>query len=127
VIENALSQWGLPADAFPGWLRDAYVSALSDPPHIHVICEEYRAAASIDRDHDEADRTAGRRIACPLLALWSDRGGLATWYEEAGGPLGLWRHWAEDVDGQAMSGGHFFPEEQPEVTATLLRAFLHRK
>jgi haloacetate dehalogenase len=127
VVENALSQWGSAADAFPEWLRDAYVEALSDPTHVHAICEEYRAAASIDRHHDEADRIAGRRIACPLLALWSDSGGLETWYEDAGGPLGLWRRWAEDVDGQAISGGHFFPEEQPEVTATLLRTFLHRK
>jgi haloacetate dehalogenase len=124
VVDNALAEWGTLADAFPAWLRDAYVEALRDPAHVHAICEEYRAAAGIDRDLDRADLQAGRRIACPLLALWSDRGGLATWYEEEGGPLGLWRRWADDVRGQPMKGGHFFPEEAPAVTAALIGDFL---
>lgn len=124
VIDNALSQWGSPPETFPSWLREAYVAALGDPGHVHAICEEYRAAAGIDRDIDRADLKRGRRIRCPLLALWSDRGGLATWYDDAGGPVGIWRRWAEDVRGHAVSGGHFFPEEQPEATARALSAFL---
>ena len=58
-----------------------------------------------------------------MLALWSDQGGLATWYASEGGVLALWRAWAEDVRGQAIRGGHFFPEEAPEETAASLRAF----
>lgn len=127
VIDNALSEWGSPPETFPSWLREAYVAALSDPAHVHTICEEYRAAAGIDREIDRADLETGRRIRCPLLALWSDKGGLAVWYDDAGGPLGLWRRWAEDVRGDAVSGGHFFPEEQPEATADAISAFLHSR
>jgi haloacetate dehalogenase len=115
IVANAISEWGSSPDTFPKWLRDAYVDALRDPAHVHAICEEYRAPAGIDRENDRADLVAGRRITCPLLALWSDRGGLANWYTDAGGPLGLWRRWADDVRGRAMPGGHFFPEEQPAL------------
>jgi haloacetate dehalogenase len=124
IVDNAISEWGSSPEAFPIRLREAYVDALRDPAHVHAICEEYRAAAGIDRDNDQADLDAGRRITCPLLALWSDRGGLASWYDDAGGPLGLWRRWAKDVQGQPIPGGHFFPEEQPVLTAELLGAFL---
>jgi haloacetate dehalogenase len=98
--------------------------ALRDPAHVHAICEEYRAAAGVDRDHDDADRRQGRRIACPTLVLWSANGGLNSWYEDEGGPLQLWREWADQVEGQAILGGHFFPEEKPAVTAALIDDFL---
>ncbi|WP_054310248.1 alpha/beta hydrolase [Mesorhizobium sp. 1M-11] len=123
VVDNALDEWGSPPGVFPRAVRDAYVAALRDPAHIHAICEEYRAAATIDREHDRADLDAGQQIDCPLLALWSAHGGLASWYEEVGGPLGIWRRWAKDVRGHSVDGGHFFPEEKPEATARLLRDF----
>ena len=126
VIDNALAEWGSPPKAFPAWLRQAYVDALRDPAHVHAICEEYRAAATIDARNDQADRDAARRIACPVLALWSGQGALATWYEDEGGPLGLWRNWADHVEGRAIDGGHFFPEESPDLTSCLLRDFLGR-
>ncbi|MBW8908974.1 alpha/beta fold hydrolase [Mesorhizobium sp. RCC_202] len=124
IVDNALSGWGSSPRAFPAEVRQAYVQALRDPAHIHAICEEYRAAASLDREHDRTDREAGRRIACPLLSLWSDHGALAEWYADDGGPLGLWRNWADDVSGKAMPGGHFFPEELPAETAKILGDFL---
>jgi haloacetate dehalogenase len=124
VINDAATQWGSAASAFPPEVRAAYAEALRDPAHIHAICEEYRAAAGLDSDHDRADLAAGRRIACPVLALWAAPGALDDWYRDVGGPLGLWRQWADDVQGQAVQGGHFFPEERPEETARLLRAFL---
>lgn len=123
VVDDALGGWGSPAQAFSPAVRAAYVDALSDPEHLHAICEEYRAAATLDRAHDLADREAGRRIACPVLALWSGRGALNSWYAEAGGPLGLWRAWAGDVRGGPLDAGHFFPEECPERTAEELRGF----
>ncbi len=123
VIDDALGGWGSPARAFGDEVRTAYVDALRDPAHVHAICEEYRAAATIDREHDAADRHAGRRIACPVLALWSGRGPLNSWYAEAGGPLALWRAWADDVRGTPLDGGHFFPEEMPEQTAAELDKF----
>ena len=124
LIDDALSNWGTPPETFPSALRHAYVNALSDPAHVHAICEEYRAAASLDRAHDEADLKAGRRIACPLLALWSGAGGLASWYEKDGGPLSIWRRWAANAHGRPVEGGHFFPEEHPQITAELIRCFL---
>jgi haloacetate dehalogenase len=123
VIDDALARWGSPASIFPESVRAAYLRALRDPLHAHAICEEYRAGASIDRAHDDADRAAGRRIACPLLALWSASGALATWYAEVGGPLALWRAWCDDVRGHGLDAGHFFPEEAPERTALELERF----
>jgi haloacetate dehalogenase len=123
VVDDALGGWGTPAGIFSPEVRAAYVAALSDPLHLHAICEEYRAAATLDRQHDEADRKNGRRIACPLLALWSGRGPLQEWYVEAGGPLGLWRAWCEEVQGGPVDAGHFFPEEIPNETAEALSLF----
>jgi haloacetate dehalogenase len=123
VIDHALSQWGSRRGAFPDEVRAAYVEALGDPEHVHAICEEYRAAAGIDREHDAQDMAAGGRIVCPLLALWSGEGGLARWYEGEGGPLALWRQWCDDVQGHPVRGGHFFPEEHPAETATALARF----
>ena len=123
VIDDALSQWGSGAAAFTPAVRAAYVDALRDPVRVHAICEEYRAAATIDYMHDREDRVAGRRIACPVLVVWSARGPLAQWYEDAGGPLALWREWADDVRGNPIDGGHFFPEEAPRETAEALGRF----
>jgi haloacetate dehalogenase len=124
VVADALDGWGSSPHVFPPEVRAAYVDALRDPARVHAICEEYRAAATIDREHDEADRRRGRRIACPLLALWSGRGALNRWYASAGGPLALWRAWADDVQGHALDAGHFFPEELPDETAEALNRFV---
>jgi haloacetate dehalogenase len=123
IVENALAEWGTSATVFPAEVRAAYVQALRDSRHSHAICEEYRAAAGIDREHDRADQDAGRRIPCPLLVLWSRSGALASWYAEQDGPLGLWRDWAEHVQGHAIEAGHFFPEEAPVETANALARF----
>jgi haloacetate dehalogenase len=123
IVEQALSGWGTPAGVFSAEVREAYANSLRDPRHAHAICEEYRAAATLDREHDRADRAKGRRIACPLLALWSAAGPLGEWYADEGGPLALWRDWAIDVRGHGVAGGHFFPEEAPEATAAELAEF----
>jgi len=121
IVDNALGGWGSPANVFSPEVRTAYVEALRDPDHAHAICEEYRAAASIDRVHDRADRDAGRKIRSPVLAVWSAQGPLDVWYPEK--PIALWRDWADDVRGCAIEGGHFFAEAAPEPTATTLRRF----
>jgi haloacetate dehalogenase len=123
VVDDALAGWGSPSSVFAPEVRAAYVEALRKPVRVHAICEEYRAAATLDRVHDDADRKSGRRIACPLLALWSSRGALSSWYADAGGPLALWRAWGDDVQGRALDAGHFFPEEIPEETADALERF----
>jgi haloacetate dehalogenase len=123
VITDAATQWGTQPESFPPEIRAAYAYALSDPSSAHAICEEYRAAVTIDVAHDEADQSAGRRIACPTLVLWAEHSALDDWYADAGGPLGIWRAWASDVTGHAVPGGHFFPEERPTETAAELREF----
>jgi haloacetate dehalogenase len=123
VVDDALAGWGSPSTVFGPEVRAAYVDTLRDPVHVHAISEEYRAAATLDRLHDDADRESGRRIACPLLALWSGLGPLSSWYAEAGGPLAIWRAWSDDVQGRPLSAGHFFPEEIPDETADVLDGF----
>ncbi|HKG93761.1 MAG TPA: alpha/beta hydrolase [Gemmatimonadaceae bacterium] len=123
VVDDALGGWGSPPTVFESAVRAAYVEPLRDPARVHAICEEYRAAATLDRAHDDADHDGGRRIACPLLALWSAHGALAQWYDDAGGPLEIWRGCGERVEGRAVDAGHFFPEEKPAETADLLGHF----
>jgi haloacetate dehalogenase len=123
IIDNALDGWGSGLAAFPDEVRTAYVEALRDPQAVHAICEEYRAAASIDYAQDVTDRKASRRIACPVLALWGKGGALDEWYAEAGGPLGIWGEWAGEVTGRPIAGGHFFPEQNAVETLAELRAF----
>lgn len=105
-------------------ILEEYVSTYRDPARVHGICEEYRAAATIDVEHDRADKEASKRIACPMLHLWAEGGPLDTFYTEDGGPLGIWRQWAPQAYGQAMKGGHFFPEENPDDTALFVKQFL---
>lgn len=103
---------------------EEYVSTYRDPARVHGICEEYRAAATTDIEHDRVDKQASKRIECPTLHLWAEGGPLDTFYAKDGGPLGIWRQWAPRVQGQAVKGGHFFPEENPDDTAVLVKRFL---
>jgi haloacetate dehalogenase len=96
-----------------------YLRCYLNPATVHATCEDYRAGATYDFELDKADRAAGRRIACPVLALWAARGALPAWYDV----LEIWREWAQDVRGRAIDSGHFLPEEAPEETARELRAF----
>ena len=96
-----------------------YLRCVHDPATIGAMCEDYRAGATFDFELDEADRQAGRRIECPVLALWSGSGPLARWYDV----LGIWRAWADDVRGRALECGHYLAEERPQETAAELGAF----
>ncbi len=73
VLDHMLDSWATMPGAFTPAVRAEYLRAFRDPATIHAICEEYRAAATLDREHDAADQGT-RRIACPLLALWGGRG-----------------------------------------------------
>jgi haloacetate dehalogenase len=105
-------------------ILEEYVSTYRDPARVNGICEEYRAAATIDVEHDRADKEASKKIECPMLHLWAEGGPLDTFYAKDGGPLGIWRQWARQAHGQAMKGGHFFPEENPDDTLVLVKQFL---
>jgi haloacetate dehalogenase len=95
-----------------------YVRCFRDPAAIHGSCEDYRAAATIDLVHDEAD--LAKRIACPLLVLWGGKGRIAQKFDV----LDTWRDRANDLRGRALPCGHYLPEEAPEETLAELRAFL---
>jgi haloacetate dehalogenase len=104
------------------WASEAfeeYRRCFRNPKTVHAICEDYRAAATLDYERDEADRHAGRRIACPVLAMWGRQGFLEKWYDV----LDIWGGWAEDVRGRALDCGHYLPEEAPEDTYAELGAF----
>jgi len=96
-----------------------YHAFFQDPLRVHATCEDYRAGRGPDLAHDESDRTAGRKIACPLLVLWGDAGIPS----ETANPVATWREWASDVQGQAIDAGHFLCEEAPEPTAAALLEF----
>jgi haloacetate dehalogenase len=97
-----------------------YLRAFRRPENIHAICEDLRAAATIDCELDWADQRAGRTIECPLLVLWGKNGALPQWYDV----LDVWRGWSSSsVSGQALPTGHFIAEEAPEETARALIAF----
>jgi haloacetate dehalogenase len=86
---------------------------------VHAMCEDYRAAAGIDLEHDRADREAGRKLAMPLLALWGGHGVV----EKCFRPMDEWRRVAEDVRGTALPAGHYLPEEVPEQVADEFEKF----
>ena len=92
----------------------AYEAAFADPATIHATCEDYRAGASIDLVHDAAD--LGRRVECPALVLWGEKGKPANLDE-------IWRRYAADVTGKALPTGHFLAEEAPDETVAALLEF----
>ena len=98
-----------------------YLRCYRDPATRHAICEDYRAAAGIDLEHDEAD--AGVKVRAPLLALWGARGTVGQLYDV----LETWREKALNVRGRALDCGHTLQEERPEETAAELLAFLGGK
>lgn len=114
-LEWKLGAWGTGLSAYDPAAVAEYRRAFRDPATIHATCEDYRAAATIDLEHDEAD--LGRRIACPLVALWGGKGLMEANYDV----LATWRAKADDVRGRALPGGHFLPEEVPEETVAALK------
>jgi haloacetate dehalogenase len=122
-LDHTLGSWLGRPDGIEAAARDEYRRCFRQPGVIRASCEDYRAGLSVDLEHDRADRAAGRRIACPLLVLWS-----ATDDWKALDPLAVWRGWAERVDGGRIDSGHFLMEEAPDATtAALLRFFTDEK
>jgi haloacetate dehalogenase len=94
-----------------------YLTCFADLETVHATCEDYRAAASIDIRHDDEDN--GRKLACPVLALWGKHGVIERCFDA----LSLWRERAETVEGEALPGGHYMAEEIPELVADRLARF----
>lgn len=122
-LDWTLASWTAAGDlsAFSPAALAEYRAAFARPEAIAAACADYRAGATLDRAADAEDRAAGRKIAAPLLALWSETG----FARGAETPLAVWRRWADRVDGRPIRGaGHFLPEEAPAETAAALQAFL---
>ena len=96
----------------------AYLDAFDDPAAIAASCEDYRAAATIDLVHDDED--GGRKIECPICVLWGDKGVIEAHFD----CLALWRIRAEHVEGEALPGGHYLPEEVPDDVVARTLEFL---
>lgn len=115
-----------------GWTADKTLDSFSpdalidnrmwfaDPARISATCEDYRAGATTDYDHDRADRLAGKSIRMPFLALWG-RNGIASSVDD---PLSVWKTWCPQVIGGEIPCGHFLPEEAPTETGDALLNFL---
>lgn len=94
-----------------------YLRCFADPATIHASCEDYRAAATIDIRHDDED--AGRKLTCPLLALWGRNGTIEACFDA----LELWRRRASDVRGRSLPAGHYLAEEVPDLVAQEFLSF----
>jgi haloacetate dehalogenase len=101
--------------------RADYLAALREPGTVMSICEDYRAAATIDLVHDRESRARGEKVQCPLLALWGEKGLVHRWYDVPG----IWRSYAAgEVTGGPVPSGHYLAEEAPEQVLAWLDRFL---
>lgn len=97
--------------------QNAYRAALRSEGAVHAMCEDYRASASIDLDHDHLDRLQGRRVTCPLHVLWGRQGIVGRLFD----PLHAWSQVAEHVSGHELDCGHYIPEEAPDALLQEIR------
>lgn len=122
-LRHLLERWAGDVAALDPVALEDCLTHFRDPKVIAATCADYRAGATLDREHDRQDRDAGRRVTCPLLVLWGRD------YLGHGGesPLAVWRRWAEQVEGEGFEGcGHFLPEEDPDRTADALLRFFQK-
>lgn len=121
-LHNKLGGWGTGGMAHiePQALAE-YARCFCRPEAIHTACEDYRASAGIDLEHDRASRARSEKIACDTLVLWGERGVVQRLFS----PMNLWQaQCAATVSGAALPAGHFIPEEHPVLTADALRNFM---
>ncbi len=116
-LERKIGAWRKKEGCFAPEALAEYKRCFSNPATIHASCEDYRAAASIDLEHDRLD--LDHKIECPLLALWGAEGVMEKSYDV----LALWRERASHVNGMSLPCGHFLAEEVPELTSAALMEF----
>lgn len=120
-LEHTLASWTAAKDlsAFDPRALAHYRAFFNDPARIHACCEDYRAGAGPDVEHDEASRLAGQTIDCPVLVLWGEAGIPAA----GASPLEAWAGFAPKAKGQPVRAGHFLAEEAPAETLAALKGF----
>jgi haloacetate dehalogenase len=116
-LDHCLQSWSRIPQSFTVNAMESYRRCFRNPETIHGTCEDYRAAATIDLEHDQSDR--GVKITCPLLVLWGGLGFIGSKYNV----IEVWRQRAIQVQGKALNCGHFLPEEQPLATYSALKEF----
>ncbi len=120
-LDHTIASWSRDGlDAYDPRAMDDYRAFFAEPARIHACCEDYRAGATVDVEHDRADLAMTKRIFCPVYVLWGTRG-----IPAAGGPLNQWiRTFAPRAEGKAIDAGHFVAEENPQATLDALLPFL---
>jgi haloacetate dehalogenase len=118
-VREKMRAWsrGLDEEIFTREALAEYIRCFKDPKTIHASCEDYRAAATIDIEHDDAD--GGKTVEAPLLALWGSKGVVNRLFD----PIALWKQRASDVRGETLPSGHYLAEEVPKQTAERLLTF----
>jgi haloacetate dehalogenase len=117
-LDRKISSGSAGMNPFTPEALESYRNAFT-PETIHATCEDYRASASIDLEHDRANRNSGRKLTMPLLVLWGKNGAI----EKCFHPLEDWQEVAEDVRGKPLLGGHYLAEELPDQTLENLLKF----
>jgi haloacetate dehalogenase len=115
-LQHTLRSWVGDPEAIAPEAMAEYVRCFRQPTKIRAACEDYRAGLSVDLADDRADREAGKRLRCPVLSIWGTQSVSADLMD-------IWRRWADDVQGLALSCGRFVMEEAPEETARALARF----
>ena len=116
-LRTQFRSWGDSSDYVTDEAFTEYYRCLQNSETIRATCEDYRAAASIDLEHDKADMN--QKLSCPLLVLWGELGAMHKLYNV----IETWRERAIDVNGWPVRCGHFIPEEAPEATIDAFSEF----
>ena len=116
-LRSKCGQWGRTSGAITDAAFADYLRCFAQPERLHAMCEDYRAAASIDLVHDREDEK--KKLQMPLLALWGEAGFVGTNYDV----LAEWRQVASNVTGHGVPGGHYLAEEAAGETLAALREF----
>ena len=117
-LGKKFGQWGRDSSAFTPEALAEYHRCFT-PETIHASCEDDRASATIDLEHDQVDLDEGRKIQCPVLCLWGEKGFVGQKYDV----IAEWKKWADQVDGKGLPCGHYLPEEAPDETLEELLNF----
>jgi len=121
ILADPVAWYGGSPELMGSEAYEDYLAAIHDPATVHGMIEDYRAGLGIDRIHDEVDRSAGRRVACPTMVLWSLRDDLELLY---GDVLSVWKPWTSELTGRGIDCGHHMPEEAPDELASEMISFL---
>jgi len=116
--EGGVNRLSLGVQGFDPRALAEYERCFAVPATVHATCEDYRAAASIDLEHDAADGDG--RVRCPMLVLWGEKGVINRLFK----PVEDWKRVADDVRGHMLPCGHFLAEEAPDATLNEMLAFL---